>query len=403
MGGSAEGEHMRRFILGALTALAGAAIFTTIGVSGQGRVDSAGVMTAEGGVPALGSYKVPKTPWGEPDLQGTYNANDLQGIPMQRAQTVGTRYKLTDDEFKQRVAQRDQNVANDNSDEFSLERAEEFEARFGTVGGAVSPPPHWLERARSVSHVSSYVIDPPDGRIPELTPAAQAAAQQRQQAQAARRRQLNGIEADWTTDRSNYDRCISTGVLNSITPKIYNSGSRIVQGPGWLAFQNEMIHETRVIPTDGRKNVGAAVKNWMGTSVGHWEGDVLVVETRNIKPESPVNGQPVSDEGVLIERFTLADANTLDYRMTVTDPKVYTGAWTMRMPIPREESYGYFEYACHEGNYAMPNLLSGSRAEEKRRAEAVKRGEKIPEYVEPTRGGGAGRGGAGGGGGRGQN
>jgi hypothetical protein len=387
---------MRRLILGALTAVAGAGILATSVVSGQGRVDSPGVMTAEGGVPALGSYKVPKTAWGEPDLQGTYNANDLQGIPMQRAQTVGMRYRLNDDEFKQRVAQRDQNVANDNSDEFSLERAEEFEARFGTVGGAVSPPPHWLERARGVSRVSSYVIDPPDGRIPALTAAAEAAQQQRQQAQAARRRQLNGIEADWTTDRSNYDRCISTGVLNSITPKIYNSGSRIVQGPGWLAFQNEMIHETRVIPTDGRKNVGPAVKNWMGTSVGHWEGDVLVVETRNIKPESPVNGQPLSDVGVLTERFTLADANTLDYRMTVNDPKVYTGVWTMRMPIPREESYGYFEYGCHEGNYAMPNLLAGSRAEEKRRAEAVARGEKIPEYVEPTRGGGAGAAGRGG-------
>ena len=284
---------MKRLVLGAVTALAGAAIFTTTAVSGQGRVDSPGVMTPTGGVPALGSYKVPKTPWGEPDLQGTYNANDLQGIPMQRAQTVGTRYKLSDDEFKQRVAQRDQNVANDNSDEFSLDRAEEFEARFGTVGGAVSPPPHWLERARSVSRVSSYVIDPADGRIPALTPAAQAAATQRQQAQAARRRQLNGIEADWTTDRSNYDRCISTGVLNSITPKIYNSGSRIVQGPGWLAFQNEMIHETRVIPTDGRKQVGAAVRNWMGTSVGHWEGDVLVVETRNIKPSRSSTAAPL--------------------------------------------------------------------------------------------------------------
>src|SRR5204863_3964199 len=177
----------------------------------------------------------------EPDLQGTFNANDLQGIPMARAQSVGTRYRLTDEEFKQRVAQRYQNVANDYSDEFSLDRAEEFEAKFGTVGGAVSPPPHWLERSRGVSHVSSYVIDPPDGRIPALTPAAQAAGAARQQAQAGRRWQLNGVEADWTTDRSNYDRCISTGVLNSITPKIYNSGSRIVQGPGWLAFSNEMI------------------------------------------------------------------------------------------------------------------------------------------------------------------
>src|SRR5262245_60599668 len=393
---------MRRLILGALTALTGAAIFTTIGVSGQGRVDSPGVMTQEGSVPALGSFKVPKTPWGEPDLQGTYNANDLQGIQMQRPQAAGTRYRLNDDEFKQRVAQRDQNVANDNSDEFTLERAEEFEARFGTVGGAVSPPPHWLERARTVSRVSSYVTDPPDGRIPALTPAAQAAAQQRQQAQAARRKQLNGIEADWTTDRSNYDRCISTGVLNSITPKIYNSGSRIVQGPGWLAFQNEMIHETRVIPTDGRKQIGSGIQNWMGTSVGRWEGDVLVVETRNIKPESVVNGQPMSDEGVLVERFTLADANTLDYRMTINAPKVYVASWTVRLPIPREDNYGYYEYGCHEGNYTMHNLLSGSRAEEKRRADALARGEKIPEYQEPAgRGRGAGRGGAGGAGGRG--
>jgi hypothetical protein len=382
-------------MLGALTVLAVVAIFTTSGVSGQGKVDSPGVMTLDGNVPALGSFKVPKTPWGEPDLQGTWNANDLQGIPMQRSDQVGTRYRLNDDEFKQRVAQRDQNVANDNSDEFTLERAEEFEKRFGTVGGAVSPPPHWLERARTVSRVSSYVIDPPNGRIPPLTPEAQAAAQKRQQAQAARRRQLNGIEAEWTTDRSNYDRCISTGVINSITPKIYNSGSRIVQGPGWLAFQNEMIHETRVIPTDGRKSP-SGIKNWMGTSVGRWEGDVLVVETRNIKPESAVNGQPMSDEGVLIERFTLADAHTLDYRVTVNDPKVYTAPWTARLPIPREDDYGFYEYGCHEGNYAMPHLLAGSRAEEKRRAEAVARGEKIPEYVEPARGGGAGRGGRGG-------
>ena len=375
---------MRQHILGALTAVAGAAILASSTVSGQGKVDSPGVMTPDGKVPAQGSFKVPKTPWGEPDIQGTFNANDLQGIPMQRSPSVGTRYRLNDNEFGQRVAQRDQNVADDNSDEFTLERADEFEAKFGTVGGAVSPPPHWLERSRNVSRVASYVIEPADGRIPDLTPAAAAAAKQRQEAQAARRKQLNGIEAEWTTDRSNYDRCISTGVLQSITPKIYNSGSRIVQGPGWVAFQNEMVHETRVIPTDGRKQVGSGVGNWMGTSVGHWEGDVLVVETRNVKANSPINGQPLSDEGVLTERFTLADANTLDYRMTVNDPKVYTAPWTLRIPIPREENYGFFEYACHEGNYAMPNLLAGSRAEEKRRAEAVARGEKLPEYKDPA-------------------
>src|SRR5215470_16646089 len=125
---------MKRVVLGTLTALAMAGIVTTVGVSGQGKVDSPGVMTPDGGVPALGSYKVPKTPWGEPDLQGTYNANDLQGIPMQRAQTVGTRYRLNDEEFKARVEQRDTNVRNDNAFDFSLDRGEEFEARFGTVG-----------------------------------------------------------------------------------------------------------------------------------------------------------------------------------------------------------------------------------------------------------------------------
>src|SRR5436190_18691459 len=152
---------MKRMTFGALAALGCAIFLTTSGESGKGKVDSPGVIAPDGSVPALGSYKVPKTPWGEPDLQGTFNANDLQGIPMQRAQTVGTRYRLNDEDFKQRVGQRDQNVANDNSDEFTLDRAEEFEARFGTVGGAVSPPPHWRERARSVSRLSSYAIAPP--------------------------------------------------------------------------------------------------------------------------------------------------------------------------------------------------------------------------------------------------
>jgi hypothetical protein len=393
---------MRRVILGALMSLAGAAIVTTIGVSGQGRVDSPGFMTPDGGVPALGSYKVPKTPWGEPDLQGIYNGNDLQGIPLQRAESVGLRYRLTDDEWKQRVATRDTQVANDNSDEFTLERAEEFEKRFGTVGGAVSPPPHWLERSRNVSRVSSYLIDPPNGRMPATTPEAQKAAQERQQQAAARRKQLAGIEADWTTDRSNYDRCISLGVQGSLTPKIYNSGNRIVQGPGWLAFSNEMIHETRVIPTDGRKNVGPGNRSWMGNSVGRWEGDVLVVETRNLKPESMIQNVVLSDEGVIIERFTLSDPHTLDYRMTVNDPKNWVAPWTMRMPIPREDAYGFYEYACHEGNYAMINILSGSRAEEKRRAEAATRGEKIEVPAEGGRGGRGGGGRQGGqGGGRG--
>ena len=395
---------MKRLIVGALTALASAGFLTTIGVSGQGRVDSSGVMTPDGGVPALGSYKVPKTPWGEPNLQGTYNANDLQGIPMQRA--ADGRHALPAERRGVQAARRAARPERGQRQQLRLlararrgVRGEVRHRRRRRLAAAA------LARAREGRQPRVLVRHRPAGRTDSGVDACgrRPRQQQRQQAQAARRRQLNGVEADWTTDRSNYDRCISTGVLNSITPKIYNSGSRIVQGPGWLAFSNEMIHETRVIPTDGRKQRGRGnqERGW-ATSVGHWEGDVLVVETRNIKPESVVNGQPLSDEGVLIERFTLADANTLDYRMTINDPKVYAAPWTLRLPIPREESYGFYEYACHEGNYAMRNLLRGSRAEDKRRAEALARGEKIPEYVEPARGGGPGRGGAAAGGGRGR-
>jgi hypothetical protein len=315
-----------------------------------------------------GVYRVPRTPWGEPDLQGTYNARDLQGVPLERAPSLGRRDTLNDEEFRERVARRDEALAHDNSDEFTLERAEEFEKKFPTVyWGGVAPPPHWLERVKNVSRIGSFVIDPPNGRIPPLTSEAQKAAQTRQRTDAARRAVLNGVEAEWTTDRSNTDRCITRGVLGSILPSIYNSGSRIIQGPGWFALQNEMVHETRVIPTDGRKNVSSAIKAWMGNSVGHWEGDTVVVETRNLRPESMINREPLSAEGVLIERFTLADANTLDYRLTVVDPKTWNAPWTVRLPIARDNSYALYEYACHEGNYAMFNLLSGSRAEEKRR------------------------------------
>jgi hypothetical protein len=341
-----------RWIYGTSAALIGAMVMTVASTAAQS------------------SYKAPRTPWGEPDLQGIWNGNDLQGVPMQRAETVGTRSVLNDDEYKQRVANRDRLLQSDN-DEFDLELSEKFES-FGAVGGPVSPPPHWLERAKNVSRQASFVIDPPTGRMPPMTPEAQKAQQARQQAQQARRKQLNGIEAEWVTDRSLYDRCVSLGPLNSLTPKIYNSGQRIVQGPGWVAFSNEMIHETRVIPTDGRPNPAAtgAITSWMGTSVGRWEGDTLVVETRGVHPEMNVNGAPLSRDAKITERFTRTADNVLEYKMTVDDPKTWTAPWTVMLPFPRDDDYTFHEYACHEGNYTMFNILSGARAQEKEQAAA---------------------------------
>jgi hypothetical protein len=341
-----------------------------------------------------GSYQAPRTPWGDPDLQGVWNGNDLQGVGLPRNQRYGNRMYLTDEEFADRVAGRDRQLVQDNAD-FDLGDTPPG----GAVGGPVSPPPHWLERAENLTRLSSFLIDPPDGQLPAATPAAQAARAELQKIQAARRATLQGREADSYTDRSNYDRCISLGVTGSLTPKIYNSGNRIVQGPGWLVFQNEMIHETRVIPTDGRPSVSPAIKSWMGTSTGKWEGDTLVVTTTGLKPQSQIQGYPLSDDGKLVERFTRVAPDILEYKMTVDDPKTWTRPWTMMMPIPRDDAYVFPEYACHEGNYTMFNILSGARADEKLQEEAAAKG--LPNPLQPA-GGRGGRGGAGrGGGGRG--
>jgi hypothetical protein len=388
---------IRRFA-GVMAAVGGAMCFG-VGAFGQsastqGRQTPAVAVPQIPGAPA--GYKAPRTPWGDPDLQGLWNGNDLQGVPTQRAQTVGERMWLNDDEHRQRIANRDRLVETDNLD-FDLEISEQF-AAMGAVGGPVSPPPHWLERAQSVSRLASFVIDPPNGRIPPTTPEAQKAAQARQAAQKVRRASLQGREADSYTDRSNYDRCISLGPMGSLTPKIYNSGNRIVQGPGWLAFQNEMIHETRVIPTDGRPPVSTEIKGWMGTSVGRWEGETLVVTTTGVKPESMISGNPLSDEGKLVERFTRVSDDTLVYMMTVDDSKTWTAPWTIMMPLPRDDDYVFPEYACHEGNYTMFNILSGARAMEKEQAERAAKG--LPINAEPPagRGGRGGRGGGRGGG-----
>ena len=213
------------------------------------------------------------------------------------------------------------------------------------------------ERNRQASFSRSSAL-----RLLPLRPRPQA--HQRSATPTARRATLN-VEGRPYTPNLILRSCISLGTLGSLTPKIYNSGNRIVQGPGWVAFTNEMIHETRIIPTDGRSNVSAKITSWMGNSVGHWEGDTLVVVTRHVRPEINFQGAPLSEEGRLIERFTRVAAGTLEYRLTVEDPKNWTRSWTMMMPLPRDDRYGFYEYACHEGNYTMFNILSGARAQEK--------------------------------------
>jgi hypothetical protein len=293
-------------------------------------------------------YTQSKTPWGDPDLQGTWTSDDCINTPMQRPANFGEKLYLTDEELTQREAAIARQAENDKQ-QFVASNAQ----------ANVNPPGHWGERARRPCRQTSLVIDPPNGRTPDLTPEAQARVVPRGA----------GNNATSWEDFSFYIRCISRGVAGSILPVIYGNGTQILQGPGYVLLLQEMVHEARVIPLDNRPHAGSNVRSYMGDSRGRWEGNTLVVETTNFlggKTGIGLNGggTPTSDALKLTERFTRVDPNTINYEMTVDDPKIYTKPWKVGFPISQEPGYQNFEYACHEGNNAMFNSLSGARAAE---------------------------------------
>jgi hypothetical protein len=306
-------------------------------------------------------YQVPRTSWGDPDLAGIWPGTAMVGVPMQRDEKLGNRNVLTEEEFKAREAAFAQQDEQDNAD-FSLETAASTPG--GDVGGPVSPPPHWLERG-DPQYQASLIVDPPNGRMPALTEAGTA-----RQAAVRAARQGRG-PADSYTDRSLYDRCITRGMVGSLTPAIYNAGNQIVQSPGYVVITNEMIHEARVIPLDGRPALGPKFKQWVGDSRGHFDGDTLVVETTNFTDRTNVGQARHSDQLKVTERYTRISADRMVLRMTIEDPETWSAPWTLELPLDRDDSYGMFEYACHEGNLAMFNILSGHRADE--RAAAARR------------------------------
>src|SRR5688500_13829 len=291
---------------GAVTAaLAGAAALALIACepAGERTVTSS---RADGAAAANGAYVVPRTAWGDPDLQGKWPGTHMVGVPMQRPEALGVRNVLNDEEFAAREAQFARQAEQDSAD-FDIDTAASTPG--GDVGGPVSPPPHWLERGEP-QRQASLIVDPSNGRMPPYTEASQ-----KRQAEARALRESRG-PADSYTDRSLYDRCVSRGIAGSVLPVIYNNGNRIVQAPGMVAFVNEMIHETRVIYTDGRPHVNDRIKMWMGDSRGRWEGNTLVVETTNIGGFAPgigVNGGGTrhTDAITIVERFTRVSDDTL--------------------------------------------------------------------------------------------
>ena len=303
------------------------------------------------------SYTPPKTSWGDPDLQGLWPATDSIGIPMQRPEGFGSRTVLTDEEFAQREAAAKRTAESD---------SEEFANPNQRAG--INPPSYWLERGKP-SRQASLVIDPPNGRIPPLT----SEGLKRQADQAALRR-TRGANDSWE-DHSYYDRCISRGLMGSILPVIYNNGNQIIQAPGFVFIRYEMIHETRVIPLDGRPHAPDGVRSYMGDPRGHWEGNTLVVETTNLlgnRNGINLNGGGLSHSDALrlVERFTRIGPDTIQYQATIDDPKTWSKPWTVAFPLNRDKNFQVYEYACHEGNYGLLDMLSGARAEEAAAAKA---------------------------------
>jgi hypothetical protein len=307
------------------------------------------------------TYHAPKTAWGDPDLQGIYTSDDLHDVPLERPKEFGTRRFLTEQE----IAARAKTVSQlKNTIETGERPKDGFWAKQNGVDAAAVPA-QWVEFARKASNLTSLIVDPADGHIPALT-------EDGKKRQAAQPNYFNLKPASWE-DLNTYDRCISRGITGSFFPSIYGNGSQFVQMPGMVAIRYEMIHETRLIPTDGRPHASSKMRSWMGDPVGHWEGDTLVVETTNfIGGKIAVGNAPYSEDLKLIERFTRTAANTIDYEVTIIDPQTFTKPWKVAFPINREPGYQIFEYACHEGNYAMHNRLSAARALDAEEAKAAK-------------------------------
>jgi len=295
------------------------------------------------------SKKVARTSWGDPDIQGNYTNLYEDGTPLERpAQFEGR----TVDQVK--------------GEELAKLKLAVQERTINNFEGPIHAPNNWWQDALDLRRGSQawLIVDPPDGRVPALTPEGQ------RRAESARRLVYDGGSASWE-DRTLYDRCITRGLPGSMMPAIYGNSYKIVQGPGFVAIQYEMIHETRVIPLDGRPHVGRGIHMDMGDARGRWDGDTLVVETTNFKARSSYrNSNP--DTLKLTERFTRIAPDKVRWSVTVDDPSTWTRPWTFSMPLTENNSETIQQYECHEGNYGLRNILSAARAEERQASDTVK-------------------------------
>ena len=296
------------------------------------------------------AWKAPRTPWGDPDLQGIYTNKDENNTPFERpAEFAGKR--LSDFGEKEMALLRTQ-------------RQEAAAAQASSIGGTAQEdtgagPSHWYEHLDAENAQPWLVIEPEDGRVPPLTQAARDRAAARQAARKGRG------PSDSYTDRSLYDRCVSRGVPDIMRPIIYGASYDITQAPGYVVIRHEMIHDARVIPLDGRPKLSPVIRQYMGDSRGWWDGDTLVVETTNI--HEAMNYRGASSGLTVTERFTPVGPNVISWTARMEDPTTWDRPWAIRMPLKRDDTQPIFEYACHEGNRGLENILRAARADEARK------------------------------------
>src|SRR2546422_138217 len=289
---------------------------------------------------------LPRTPDGHPDLQGIWDYRSA--TPLERPKQFADKEFMTAEEvaaYEQRALEReDGRPPDDPRTEQSVH------------------PAWWLDYGKTVvkTRRTSLIVDPPDGKLPPLTTEGQARAAARR---AAAR--THG-PADSYENRGLFERCLTRGVPDGMLPGPYNNNLQVYQTPGYVVLFTEMIHDARIVPMDGRPHGGPTVRRWLGDSRGHWEGDTLVVDTINFTDKTNFRGSGATLH--LVERFTRLDADTLEYRFTVDDRTTWTRPWTVAYPMAKTQGPVY-EYACHEGNYGLMDILSGARAEERKAAE----------------------------------
>lgn len=284
--------------------------------------------------------ELPRTPWGDPDIQGVWNNNTV--VPLERPPDLAGRETLTDEEVAERLKGW--------SDQL-------FTPTDGSTGFYNE---FWFEYGLDTNR-TSLLVDPAGGRLPALTPRAK----DKEAALQAHRGEFYEAPNSWL-DINIYDRCITRSLPGSMMPGYYNNNYHILQTRDYVAFVVEMIHDARIIPLDGRRHVSLSIRQWLGDSRAYWDGDTLVIETTNFNDKGDERGPTVfgaSEHLRLVERFTRIDADTMDYRFTVEDPTTFTVSWTAATPMNKIDG-PIFEYACHEGNYSLPNMLSGTRATE---------------------------------------